>query len=99
MEGPSAQAYGHLTRGLDSNVPVEDYGVEWLGEIPAHWDVIRVKAITAEHKQGFYTKQAYVDEGVKLARITDIDDYAKRFLCGHALRPNLGDRRACVPGK
>ena len=26
-----------VTRGLDSNVPVKDSGVEWLGEIPAHW--------------------------------------------------------------
>lgn len=51
-------------------------GVEWLGEIPAHWEVYRLKSITKEHKQGFYTEQAYVDEGVKLARITDIDDRA-----------------------
>lgn len=51
-------------------------GVEWLGEVPDHWAMVRVKGITAEHKQGFYTEQAYVDEGVRLARITDIDDNA-----------------------
>ena len=32
-----------VTRGLDPNVPMKDSGVEWLGEIPAHWDVKRVK--------------------------------------------------------
>ena len=26
-----------VTRGLDANVPMKDSGVEWLGEIPAHW--------------------------------------------------------------
>ena len=28
-----------VTRGLDPNAPVKDSGVEWLGEIPAHWEV------------------------------------------------------------
>jgi type I restriction enzyme, S subunit len=51
-------------------------GLEWLGTIPEHWKVKRVKAITSTHKQGYYTEQAYVDDGVKLARITDIDDFA-----------------------
>ena len=32
-----------VTRGLDPNVPMKDSGVEWLGEIPAHWEVKRVK--------------------------------------------------------
>ena len=54
----------------------KDSGVEWLGKIPAHWAVVRAKTITAEHKQGFYTELAYVDDGVKLVRITDIYDNA-----------------------
>jgi type I restriction enzyme, S subunit len=28
-----------VTRGLDPNVPLKPSGVEWLGEIPAHWEV------------------------------------------------------------
>ena len=28
-----------VTKGLDSDVPMKDSGVEWLGEIPAHWEV------------------------------------------------------------
>jgi type I restriction enzyme, S subunit len=35
-----------VTRGLDPNVQFKDSGVEWLGEIPAHWDVKRVKQIS-----------------------------------------------------
>ena len=34
-----------VTRGLDPSVPMKDSGVEWLGEIPAHWGVKRVKWI------------------------------------------------------
>ena len=35
-----------VTRGLDPNVPMKDSGVEWLGEIPAHWDVKRIKNVS-----------------------------------------------------
>jgi type I restriction enzyme S subunit len=28
-----------VTKGLDPNVPMKDSGVEWLGEIPAHWEI------------------------------------------------------------
>ncbi|MCK8067861.1 restriction endonuclease subunit S [Cobetia sp. 1CM21F] len=28
-----------VTKGLDPNVPMKDSGVEWLGEVPAHWGV------------------------------------------------------------
>ena len=53
----------------------KDSGVKWLGEIPAQWEIKRVKWFTEMHKQGYYTEQSYIDTGVKLARITDIDDY------------------------
>ena len=33
-----------VTRGLDPNAPMQDSGVEWLGEIPAHWEVKRLMA-------------------------------------------------------
>ena len=32
-----------VTKGLDPDVPMRDSGVEWLGEVPAHWDVVRLK--------------------------------------------------------
>jgi len=31
-----------VTKGLDPTVPMKDSGVEWLGEVPAHWDVLPV---------------------------------------------------------
>ena len=32
-----------VTRGLDPNVKLKTSGVEWLGDVPEHWDVARVK--------------------------------------------------------
>ncbi len=40
-----------VTRGLDPNVPMKDSGVEWLGEIPAHWRVKRLWHIVAHAEQ------------------------------------------------
>jgi type I restriction enzyme S subunit len=34
-----------VTKGLDPTVPMKDSGVEWLGEIPAHWEVKRLKFV------------------------------------------------------
>ncbi len=32
-----------VTKGLESNVPMKDSGVEWLGEIPEHWEISKLK--------------------------------------------------------
>ena len=37
-----------VTRGLDPDVPLKDSGIEWLGEVPEHWDVPRLKTVFAE---------------------------------------------------
>lgn len=34
-----------VTRGLNPDAPVKDSGVAWLGEVPAHWEVCRVKDV------------------------------------------------------
>ena len=38
-----------VTRGLDPNVRLKPSGVEWLGEVPKHWEVVRLKA--GDHAQ------------------------------------------------
>ena len=37
-----------VTRGLDPNVPLKPSGVEWLGDVPAHWEVRRAKFLYGE---------------------------------------------------
>ena len=34
-----------VTKGLDPDAPLKDSGVEWLGEIPAHWEVGRLRTL------------------------------------------------------
>ncbi len=35
-----------VTKGLDPDAPRKDSGIEWLGEIPAHWEIGRAKSFT-----------------------------------------------------
>lgn len=55
-----------VTRGLNDNVKFKDSGVEWIGKIPEHWEVKRLKEICkAFGRIGFrgYTTSDLVDEG------------------------------------
>jgi len=37
-----------VTQGLNPNVPMQDSGVEWIGEIPEHWEVVKLKYLFKE---------------------------------------------------
>ncbi|SIO30850.1 restriction endonuclease subunit S [Halodesulfovibrio marinisediminis] len=40
-----------ITQGLDPDVPMRDSGIDWIGEIPEHWDTIRLKYILEERNE------------------------------------------------
>lgn len=39
-----------VTKGLDPNVPMKDSEIEWIGEIPAHWDIKQLSSLFCERK-------------------------------------------------
>ena len=39
-----------VTRGLDKSVPMKDSAIEWIGEIPEHWEVERIHDIAVQQK-------------------------------------------------
>lgn len=42
-----------VTKGLNPNAPMKDSGVEWLGEVPAHWQLTQIKHLVAVFEQGW----------------------------------------------
>lgn len=42
-----------VTKGLDPNVPMKDSGVDWLGALPAHWEVKRIRHVVSQVEQGW----------------------------------------------
>jgi len=65
-----------VTKGLDPGVPMKDSGAEWLGEIPAQWEVKRLKFLLSEALQYGANESAEFDvpEWPRYIRITDLDD-------------------------
>lgn len=37
-----------VTKGINPDVPMKDSGVEWIGEVPEHWQVLRIAALFRE---------------------------------------------------
>lgn len=65
-----------VTRGLDPNVPMKASGVEWLGEIPAHWETWRLKHVSGGLTVGVVVNPShYVSpSGVPFLRGTDVTE-------------------------
>lgn len=64
-----------VTKGLDPNVSMKDSGISWLGEIPKHWELVKLKYLTDGLKYG--ANEAAEDDNYndpRYIRITDIDE-------------------------
>ena len=68
-----------VTKGLDPNVPMKDSGIEWLGEIPEHWEVKRMKyVIKTPLKYGANeSAEDEILEDPRYIRITDFGNDGK----------------------
>ena len=57
-----------VTRGLDPNVPLKPSGVEWLGDVPAHWEVRTLGQIADSFRTGPFGsllhQSDYVEGGI-----------------------------------
>lgn len=42
-----------VTKGLNPDVPLKDSGIEWLGDVPAHWEIARLKHFVRTIEQGW----------------------------------------------
>lgn len=68
-----------VTKGLDDKVEMKDSGVEWIGMIPKHWEISKLKyLIDAPLKYGANEASDLIDYSCpRYIRITDIDTNGK----------------------
>ena len=68
-----------VTQGLNPAVPMKDSGVDWIGEIPKHWnDVTKIKYISSlKGRQGWQGLKAeeYTDEGPHVLSSAHFNNY------------------------
>ncbi len=70
-----------VTRGLNPDVPLKDSGVEWLGEVPEHWEVRRLRNV-ADMRVSNVDKHVKEDETpVRLCNYVDV--YKNDYISEH----------------
>lgn len=82
-----------VTRGLDPNVKMKDSGIEWIGEVPEHWETCRFKdafrrwttGITPDSKNYKYF-ESDINKGYTWVTISD---FSKKYISQSYL--NLSD--------
>jgi type I restriction enzyme S subunit len=74
QEKRSALISHAVTTGLNPKARIKDSGIEWLGEIPEHWEVRRLKYLTHQLTVGIVVTPAkyYVDEGIPCLRSLNV---------------------------
>ena len=75
-EARQATIHRAVTRGLDPDVPLKPSGVDWLGDVPAHWDVRRLRTVGEAIIGLTYSPQDVVDEeeGTIVLRASNISE-------------------------
>ena len=73
--------YEAVTKGLDPNVEMKDSGVEWIGDIPADWDVIRLKNVISFIESGVSVNAAQTpanEGGIGVLKTSSVSKYSFR---------------------
>lgn len=52
-----------VTKGLNPDAKMKDSGVEWIGEIPEHWSITKLKYLSLEIGDGIHTTPRYDSSG------------------------------------
>ena len=65
-----------VTKGINPNAEMKESGIEWLGEIPKHWEVKKLKYILAEKLEYGANESALEsnNENPRYLRISDFDE-------------------------
>jgi type I restriction enzyme, S subunit len=67
--------------GLNPDAPMKDSGIEWLGKIPMHWTVNKVRRVTGQITNGFVgpTREILRDEGVRYIQSLHVKNQTIKF--------------------
>lgn len=67
-----------VTKGLNPNVSMKDSGIKWIGEIPKHWDVEKIKNISQVRPSNVDKKTKANEPQILLCNYTDV--YNNEFI-------------------
>lgn len=63
-----------VTKGLNKNVALKDSGIEWLGDIPEHWEVVKLKFLGESITGITYSPNDVFEKGTLVLRSSNIQN-------------------------
>ena len=70
-----------VTRGLNPDVPLKDSGVEWIGQVPEHWEVVSVKRVIKEHSgNGFPIDLQGNNGSIPFLKVSDFSENQDKYI-------------------
>lgn len=75
-EQKQALIHQAVTRGLDPNVRLKPSGVEWLGDVPEHWEIVRISKCLSGRNAGIWgtePDESNADDHIVCVRVADFD--------------------------
>ena len=61
-----------VTKGLNPDVAMKDSGVEWLGQVPEHWTVSKLKYFASIQGGFAFSSDLFIEEGTQVLRIGNV---------------------------
>ncbi|MEX2443148.1 MAG: restriction endonuclease subunit S [Alkalispirochaeta sp.] len=83
-----------VTRGLDPDVPLRPSGVEWLGDVPVHWEILRAKYLFKEVDE---RSSSGTEELLSVSHITGVTPRSQKNITMFMAKSYVG-HKICRPG-
>ena len=91
-EEKQAVIHQAVTRGLDPNVRLKPSGMEWLGDVPEHWETCRLRNVVSEVTTGSRGWSSYAsDSGPLFMRVANLNRGSLQLRFDDVVRLNLPD--------
>ena len=64
-----------VTQGLNPNAPMKPSGIEWLGDVPAHWEIKPLKHVGSIVSGFAFSSSDFTSSGIRVLKIANIQTF------------------------
>ena len=68
-----------VTKGLNPNVPMKNSGIDWIGEIPKHWLIMKLKGCVNSIKDVDHYMPVSIEKGIPYIMTRDLNDRTSKI--------------------
>lgn len=84
-----------VTKGLNPDVPMKDSGVEWLGEIPEHWEIVPLRSVLEQRIE--YNIGRKTENILSVIKDVGVVNYEDREASGNKKSENIEQYKIIYP--